>query len=78
MPIPHDPYKYTRKERFVVGKSKFIKQNLNPTWEAVTLDVDACSGYDNLIFIRVYDYDEDGTHVCFFCLIIFVYLVYIV
>merc|ERR1712137_302443 len=45
-----------------VGKTEYIKNDLNPVWQPLTLSVHSCGGMDTELIIRCYDYDSDGGH----------------
>lgn len=49
-------------ESKVVAKSNIVMNNLNPTWDPFVVEIDACGGMKAPLEVRVYDYDEDGTH----------------
>ena len=51
-------------EKVFVAKSKYVKNNLSPQWEPVEINVHACGGLDGCLSISVYDFENDGKHVC--------------
>lgn len=53
-----------------LAKTEWIKDELNPVWQPITLSVHSCGGLDQELTIRCYDYDSDGGHASF----LFIYL----
>ena len=47
-----------------VAKTEWIKDELDPVWEPLTLSVHSCGGLHEDLTVAVYDYDSDGGHVC--------------
>lgn len=50
----------------MIQKTEVVKNSITPIWRPCLLSEFLCGGYDAPIVVRVYDHDDDGTHVCSF------------
>eukprot|EP00012_Vannella_robusta_P001989 CAMPEP_0206187122 /NCGR_PEP_ID=MMETSP0166-20121206/2813_1 /ASSEMBLY_ACC=CAM_ASM_000260 /TAXON_ID=95228 /ORGANISM="Vannella robusta, Strain DIVA3 518/3/11/1/6" /LENGTH=545 /DNA_ID=CAMNT_0053602643 /DNA_START=11 /DNA_END=1649 /DNA_ORIENTATION=+ len=57
-----DPFVIIKSYGKPVGFSNVVMKNLNPFWDPIELDVDACGGPHESITIEVFDFDSDAKH----------------
>jgi len=46
----------------LIQRTTYLKNELNPIWEEIEVQVDTAGGLDATLTIRVIDHDNDGTH----------------
>jgi hypothetical protein len=63
-----------KKEHVFVAMTEQIQNNLSPIWRPLLIPTIACGGMDEQLRLSVFDYDNDGTHVCCTALLTLVHL----